>query len=228
MSGEFGALLWINTLQGYLDIVLPFVCVCAGENMSIFGSNTHKMIRSGLGSVLGFPCGSDGKESACNAGDLGSISGSGRSPGERSGNPLQYSCLENPMDRGAWQIIVQGVAVRHDWATNTLGGVLVTGKDKMCAIITKIWNVLHWSQSHPYTFLMETFIVTVPFASVPSDYKESACNAEDPGSLPGSGRSPGKGNGYLVQCSCLENSTDRGAWWTTVDGITKSQTQLTD
>ena len=46
---------------------------------------------------------SDGKESACNARDLGSIPGSGRSPGEMNGNPLQYSCLENPMDRGAWR-----------------------------------------------------------------------------------------------------------------------------
>ena len=51
--------------------------------------------------MQGFPGGSDGKESACNAGDLGSIPGSGRSPGEENGNPLQYSCLENPMDREA-------------------------------------------------------------------------------------------------------------------------------
>ena len=50
---------------------------------------------------LGLPGGSDGKASVYNAGDLGSIPGSGRSPGEGSGNPLQYSCLENPMDRGA-------------------------------------------------------------------------------------------------------------------------------
>ena len=50
--------------------------------------------------VLGFPGGSDGKEFACNKGDLGFISGLGRSPGEGDGNPLQYSCLENPMDRG--------------------------------------------------------------------------------------------------------------------------------
>ena len=53
----------------------------------------------------GFPGGSDGKESACNARDLGSIRGLGRSPGEGNGNPLQYSCLENPMDRGVWQVI---------------------------------------------------------------------------------------------------------------------------
>ena len=49
-----------------------------------------------------FPSGSDSKESACNAEDPGSIPGSGRSPGEGNGNPLQYSCLENPVDRGAW------------------------------------------------------------------------------------------------------------------------------
>ena len=51
---------------------------------------------------LGFPGGSGGKESACNSGDLGSIPGLGRSPGGGQGNPLQYSCLENSMDRGDW------------------------------------------------------------------------------------------------------------------------------
>ena len=65
-----------------------------------------------------FPHSSVGKESACNAGDLGWIPGSGRSPGEGNGNPLQYSCLENPMDRGAWWATAHGVArVRHDLAT---------------------------------------------------------------------------------------------------------------
>ena len=60
-------------------------------------------------SPQGLPCGSVGKESAYNAGDLGSIPGLGRSPGEGNGNPLQYSCLENPMGRGAWRAIVLGV-----------------------------------------------------------------------------------------------------------------------
>ena len=63
----------------------------------------------------GFPGGTDGKVSARDAGDLGSIPGSGRSPGEGQGNPLQYSCLENLIDRGAW------------WATGTLN-LLVLGK----------------------------------------------------------------------------------------------------
>ena len=58
----------------------------------------------------GFPSGSVGKESACNAGDAGLIPGSGRSLGGGHGNSLQYSCLEDPMDRGAWRAIVHGVA----------------------------------------------------------------------------------------------------------------------
>jgi len=57
-----------------------------------------------------FTGGSDGKDSACNAGDLGSIPGLGRSPGEGNGNPLQYSCLKNSMKRGAWQATVHVVA----------------------------------------------------------------------------------------------------------------------
>ena len=55
------------------------------------------------------PCSSDSKESACSAGDPGLIPGLGRSPGEGNGHPLQYSCLENPMDRGVWWVIGQGV-----------------------------------------------------------------------------------------------------------------------
>ena len=61
-------------------------------------------------SLQGFPGGSEVKPSACNAGDPGSIPGLGRSPGEANGNPLQYSCLENSMDRGAWWATVHGVS----------------------------------------------------------------------------------------------------------------------
>ena len=57
----------------------------------------------------GFPAGSVEKESTCNAGDMGSIPGLGRYPGEGNGNPLQYSCLENPVDRGAWWAVVHRV-----------------------------------------------------------------------------------------------------------------------
>ena len=62
-----------------------------------------------------FPGGSEGKESTCNAGDSGSIPGLGRSAGEGNGNPFQYSCLENPMDRGAWWATVHGVT--NSWGT---------------------------------------------------------------------------------------------------------------
>ena len=61
-----------------------------------------------------------------------------------------------------------------------------------------------------------------------SDGKESACSVRDPGLIPGSGRSPGEGNGYQLQYSCLEHSTDRAAWWATVHGVRKSWTQLSD
>ena len=61
-------------------------------------------------------------------------------------------------------------------------------------------------------------------ASTGSDGKASACNAGDLGLIPGLGRSPGEGNGYPLQYSCLENSMDGGAWWATVHGVTKSRT----
>ena len=64
---------------------------------------THKS------AIQGFPGSSDNKESACNAGDLGSTPGLGRSPEGGHGNPLRYSCLENPMDRGAWRTAVHRV-----------------------------------------------------------------------------------------------------------------------
>ena len=63
---------------------------------------------------LGFPHSSVSKESACNAEDLGSIPGSRSSPGEGNGNPLQYSCLEKPMDRGAWGLQPVGVTKKSD------------------------------------------------------------------------------------------------------------------
>ena len=86
--------------------------------------------------VLGFPGGSDGKESACNQEDLGSIPLLGRSPGEGHGNPLQYSCLENLRDRGAWRNIVHRV--------------------------TKNWTQLKWLSIHTQ-FLI---ILYIPVVSV--------------------------------------------------------------
>ena len=61
-----------------------------------------------------------------------------------------------------------------------------------------------------------------------SDSEQPACNAGDPGLIPGLGRSPGEGNGYPLQYSFLENPMDRGAWWAAVHGVVKSWTRLSD
>ena len=68
--------------------------------------------------ISAFPSGSVGKESTCNAGDPGLIPGMGRYAGEGKGNLLQYSCLENSMDRGAWWAIVHGVTKSWTWLSN--------------------------------------------------------------------------------------------------------------
>ena len=91
------------------DLLVSYLCFCRCfsihhiTDFNFFFFLVYPMIDSG------FPGGSDGKESAWNAQDPGSIPGSGRSPGEENDNPLQYSCLENPMDRGTWRVIVHGV-----------------------------------------------------------------------------------------------------------------------
>ena len=77
----------------------------------------HKSLYVLLSACWGYN-GSVTREYTYNAGDLGSIPGSGRSPGEGNGNPLQYFCLENSLDRGAWWAIVHGVAKSWIWLTN--------------------------------------------------------------------------------------------------------------
>ena len=87
-------------------------CFRTGDPDKEFGTNKP---------LSGFPLSSAGKESACSTGDPRSIPGMGRPPGEGNGNPLQYSCLENPMDRRAWRATVPGVArVGHDLVTKLL------------------------------------------------------------------------------------------------------------
>ena len=96
---------WSTTAESAaLGDVTPGPCLPLAPGPRIGNLTSSFLPEEGL---LG---GSDSKESACNAGDLGSVPGSGRSPREGNGNSLQYSCLENPMDRGAWQATVHGVA----------------------------------------------------------------------------------------------------------------------
>ena len=85
----------------------------------------------------------------------------------------------------------------------------------------------HRKQSK-YLLIHNTYITIHPNLPGGSDGKGSACNAGDLGSVPGLGRSPGEGNGNPFQYSCLENPMDRGTWWATVHGVTKSRTRLSD
>ena len=87
-----------------LCLRVAFACRLAVLSVHTAPQRSH--IYRVLLAPAGFPGGSAGKESACNAGDQGLIPGLGRSPGEGNGNPFQYPCLENPMDRGAWWAIV--------------------------------------------------------------------------------------------------------------------------
>ena len=87
------------------------------------GRGSTKICHS-LPSGWGFPGGSGGELSACNVGNLGSIPGLGRSPGEGNGNPFQYSCLENPVNGGAWWATVHGVAKSRIQLSNFTGSLV--------------------------------------------------------------------------------------------------------
>ena len=91
--------------------------------------------------------------------------------------------------------------------------------------IMNIWCMYLFKLVFPFCFI---YISRSKGFSGGSDGKESACHAGDPGSIPASGRSPGKGKGYPLHYSCLGNPMDRGAWWATVHGVTKSQAWLSN
>ena len=99
----------------------------------------------------GFPVGSDGKESACSAGDLCWIPGLGRSPGKGSGNPLQYSCLENSLNRGAWWVIVYRVTRSNttEWLTLIL------------EFSSGLFILFHWSVNVFYASTVLVFFVLI-------------------------------------------------------------------
>ena len=142
--------------------------------------------------ITNLPCSSNGKESACSAGDQGSIPGLARSSGEGNDNPLQYSCLENPMDRRAHGGLqsVGSQRVRHDWATDI--HLLISPFGVAC-------SGLPWQLSG----------------------KESTCQAGDVGLISESGRSPGGGHSDPLQYSCLENPMDGGDQQATAQRVTE-------
>ena len=130
--------------------------------------------------------------------DTGLIPGMGRSSGGGHGNPLQYPCLEKPMD--PWWATVHAVAksqTRLKWlSTHACNGLQV-----------QLFLSIRCNEGKPWWL----------------SGKESACHAA---SIPGLGRSPGGGNGKALQCSCLENLTDRGSWRATACGVAKSRMPL--
>ena len=164
--------------------------------------------------------------------DVGSFPGSGRSPGGGRGNPLQYVCLENSVDRGAWQAIVHRVAKgqtglkklrMHTYTCEAINTTKIMDRanTSQCFLLP-----LYCHHCHYYYSCMWRGHLTHAVPSGGSDGKESGCNARD--LIPGSGRSPGEGHGNPLQYSCLENSMNRGAWWATVHGVAKNWTWLTN
>ena len=154
--------------------------------------------------MWGFPDGSDGKASACSAGDPGSTPGLGRSLGEGNGNPLQYSCLENPTDGGVWQSTVHGVTKSRTWLSDFIHFL------QEPQVILAVGNKLIDSVVDITLLCKLNAQITFGFPDG-SDGKASAYNAGDPGPIPGLGRPPGEGNGNPLQYSCLGNPMDRGA-----------------
>ena len=152
--------------------------------------------------------------------DSGSIPGSGRSPREGNGNPLQYSCLENPTDQGAvgygpvsqswaWlkRLSMQHLRIKLLLVRPPAGG----SRRKWSKSSQQLWN-------HPKEAFAFPTYKGFPGGSAG---KESACDAGDLGSIPGSGRSLGEENGNPLKCSYLGNPMDRGAWRATVYGVQK-------
>ena len=149
-------------------------------------------------------------ESTCNAGNPGLITRSRRSPGEGNGYTLQYSCLENSMERGTWWATIYGVTKSQtqwsNWVT-TFSFPYHNEKDTT-------WLLTGLYPKHFDLGVLRRFS---------SEVKVSACSAGDLGLIPGLKRSLGEKNGYTLQYSCLENSMNIGAWWTTVYGVAKSE-----
>ena len=142
---------------------------------------------------LGFPCGLSGKESACNVGDLSSIPGFGRSPGEGKGYPLQYSGQENSMD-----CIVHGVTKSGTLLSNFT--FKVSRNDTKFAIVSCVSCICREILYHQATWEALTVIDLCGSAG-----KKSACNVGDLGLILGLGRSPEEGKGNTLQCSGLDN-----------------------
>ena len=175
--------------------------------------------------TLGFPDSSAGKESACNAGGLGSVPGLGRSPGEGKSYPLQYSGLEKSMGSqrvGCNWVTFTSLHFTSWYLRASLIAHLVKNPPAMQETLVRFLG-----REDPLGSDRLPTPVSLDFPCG-SAGKESACNVGDLGSILGLEISPGEGKGYPLQYSCLENPMDRGARQATVHGVAKSWTWLSD
>ena len=160
------------------------------------------------------------KTPPANAGDsrdTGLIPGSGRSPRVKNGNLLQYSWLENSMNRGAWWA--------NPWSCKESDTTMHAHRQRKGPHLklTFCHRARQSGSTHTRTELGLTFTERLGFPGG-SDGRESTCNVGDAGSIPGLGRAPGKGSDNPLQYSGLENSMGRRACQATVHGVTKGWT----
>ena len=160
--------------------------------------------------------------------------------GEGSGSPLQYSCLENPTDRGAWWAAVHGVTKSRTQLSNFTFTFHFYTLEKEMATHSSVlaWRIpgtgepgrLPSMGSHSQTQLRRlsssSSRVSAQGFSGGVGVKNPPANAGDMGSIPGLGRFPAETNGNPLQYSCLENPMDRGAWRAMVHGVAKSWARL--
>ena len=157
----------------------------------------------------------------------------------RQWHPLQYSCLENPMDGGAWWAAVHGVAknrtlteqLHFHFSLSCIGEG--NGNPLQCSCLENprdggAWWAAVYRVAQSWTWLKRLSSSSMHNTGLPWWFssKESAHTAGDQGSIPGSGRSPGGGQGSPLHYPCLENPMDRGAWQPEVRSITQSPTWL--
>ena len=154
--------------------------------------------------------------------------------GEGNGNPLQYSCLENPMDGGAWWAAVHGVARSLTWLSNFTFTFHFHALEKERATHSSVlaWRIPGTGEpgglpsmgshrvGHDWSNLAAAAAKACRGLPRWLSGRESACNAGE-GLIPGSGRSPREENGNPLQYSCLKYSVDREVWWAIVYGVTK-------
>ena len=222
-----------------LDIVDLRCCVSfryTAKWISYTYTYTHSFLGSfPLWAIMGFPGGSDSKESTCDwTRRLRFNPWVGKISWRRTWQPTPvFLPGEFPWTEEPGRLQCTGSQrVGHNWVSKHSTAQHIGHYKILSRIPCAVTNLNSILKSRDITFptkvhMIKALVFPVGFPSS-LDGKASAYNVGDPGSIPGSGRSPGEGNGNPLQYSCLENPMDRGAWWATVHGVAKSRTWLSD